>query len=63
MKNILNFFLILMYIAVSSTSMNCMFDISNNNNINDLEAIFIIVSWLSIIALGGMGLINLLNKN
>ena len=63
MKNILNFFLTLMYIAVSSTSMNCMFDMANNSNINDLEAIFIIVSWLSIITLGGMGLINLLNKN
>lgn len=63
MKNILNFFLTLMYIAVSSTSMNCMFDMANNSNINDLEAIFIIVSWLSIITLGGMGLINLLKKN
>lgn len=63
MKNILNFFLTLVYIAVSCTSINCMFDMANNDNINDLEAIFIIVSWLSILALGGMGLINLLKKN
>jgi hypothetical protein len=40
-----------------------MFDMANNSNINDLEAIFIIVSWLSVLALGGMGLINLLKKN
>jgi hypothetical protein len=40
-----------------------MFDIANDSNINDLDAIFIVLSWLFILALGGMGLINLLKKN
>jgi hypothetical protein len=63
MKNILDFFLTLVYIVLSCTSINCMFDIVNDSNINDLDAIFIVLSWLFILALGGMGLINLLKKN
>jgi hypothetical protein len=63
MKKILDFVLTLAYITISCTSLRCMFDIANSSSVNDLEAIFIVLSWLFVLTLGGLALINLLKKN